>query len=100
MPAAVAAAIEEGELAEAGAAAPADPWSGLLQVGMALLQQMAGASRSPGATGQPAAGGLGRSLVMRDERTGETYLKVPVPKPEVLDQALKAVGALLESLRQ
>jgi hypothetical protein len=36
----------------------------------------------------------------RDERTGETYLKVPVPKPEVLDQALRAVGALLESLRK
>jgi hypothetical protein len=101
LPAAVAAAAEECELVEAETTAPAaDPWSGLLQVGMALLQQMAGASRGGGAAGQPTAGGLGRSLVMRDEQTGETYLKVPVPKPEVLDQALKAVGALLESLRQ
>jgi hypothetical protein len=38
--------------------------------------------------------------VTRDERTGETFLKLPVPKPEVLEQALKAVGSLLESLRK
>jgi hypothetical protein len=93
---------DDGELAEAAAAAaPAGaPWAGLLQVGMALLEQMAGASRGGAPAGQATAGGLSRSLVTRDERTGETYLKVPVPKPEVLDQALRAVGALLESLRQ
>jgi hypothetical protein len=38
--------------------------------------------------------------VVRDERTGETYLKVPVPSSEALEQALKAVGTLLESLRR
>jgi hypothetical protein len=37
---------------------------------------------------------------MRDERSGETYLKVPMPQPEVLEQALRAVGTLLESLRR
>jgi hypothetical protein len=36
----------------------------------------------------------------RDDRTGETYLKLPVPKPEVLEQALQAVEALLQSLRK
>jgi len=71
-----------------------DPWSGILQVGMALLQQVSGASGGRG--GQSAA----RSLVQRDERTGESYLKLPVPQPEVLEQALRAVGALLESLRK
>jgi hypothetical protein len=35
--------------------------------------------------------------VTRDERTGETYVKLPVPPPEVLDRALQAFGALLES---
>jgi hypothetical protein len=81
------------------AAAPtpaADPWAGLLQSGMALLQQLAGAAR-PGANG---AGGPGLSLVRRDEQTGETYLRLPMPRPEVLDQALQAFGALLESLRR
>ena len=57
---------------------------------MALLQQFAA---------KPAAGGGLASLVNRDERTGETYLKVPVAKPEVLDQALKAFETLLQSLR-
>ncbi len=97
-----AAALADGEGDELPATATtADPWSGLLQVGMALVQQLAAASGKGGAGGPgTAAGALGRSLVMRDERTGETFLKVPVPKPEVLDQALKAFGTLLESLRQ
>jgi superfamily II DNA or RNA helicase len=77
------------------AAAPPDPWTGLLQAGMGLLQQFAGAARPiPGG-----ATGLVSSLVTRDERTGETFLKVPMPKPEVLDQALKAFETLLQSLR-
>ena len=69
---------------------PADPWAGLLQTGMALLQQFAA---------RPTAGGGLASLVKRDEHTGETYLKVPVAKPEVLDQALKAFETLLQGLR-
>ena len=36
----------------------------------------------------------------RDEHTGETYLKLPVPSSEVLDQALRAVAGLLEGLRK
>jgi hypothetical protein len=97
------AAEEEAEPVAASPAAPADPWSGLLQVGMALLQQLATAL--PGAAGagparKPAAAASTPSpLVQRDERTGETYLKVPLPKPEVIDQAVRAIGALLESFR-
>jgi hypothetical protein len=103
--AALGAAVEdEAEPVVAPAAATvADPWSGLLQVGMALLQQLAtalpaggtaGPVRKPAAAATPAGG-----LVQRDERTGETYLKVPLPKPEVLDQAMRAIGALLDSFR-
>ena len=51
-----------------------------------------------GQAGEPAGSGL--AFVARDERTGETYLKLPVPKPEVLEQALKAFGALLENFRR
>jgi superfamily II DNA or RNA helicase len=80
-----------------GVSAPAaeDPWAGLLQVGMALLQQLAGGAR--GGAGDGKGGG---TAVVRDERTGEAYLKVPLPQPEVLENALKAVGALLEGLRK
>ncbi|MGH7168934.1 MAG: helicase-related protein, partial [Gemmataceae bacterium] len=83
-----------------------DPWTGLFQTGMALLQQLAATSGSgkpvssnngPAPSGGPAAP---RSLVQRDEQTGETYLKLPVPSPEVLNQALQAFGALLQSMRK
>jgi superfamily II DNA or RNA helicase len=94
---------DEPVAAPVGAAPAADPWTGLLQAGMALLQQWAGTAPA-GSPGRPAAGarpaGLASALLTRDERTGETYLKVPVPQPEVLEQALRAVGSLLESLRK
>ena len=71
--------------------APAgDAWSGLLQAGMALARQLADASKA-----QPSADGL----VRRDERTGETYLRLPVPSPEVVQQALQVVGAFLQSFQ-
>jgi hypothetical protein len=92
--------------APAPAVAAADPWTGLLQAGMALLQQFAAASGA-GQAAKPAAASVGvparpaaSPLVARDERTGETYLKLPVPSPEVVEQALKTVGALLEGLRK
>jgi hypothetical protein len=65
-------------------------------VGMALLQQLAGGNANGTTNGQGPKTG---SAVIRDERTGETYLKVPLPQPEVLEGVLKSVGALLESLR-
>jgi superfamily II DNA or RNA helicase len=90
-----------GAPAAGGMPAPAvdDPWAGLLQVGMALLQQLAGAAGSGAGQGGAARPGGTSATVVRDERTGESYLKVPLPKPEVLENALKAVGALLEGLR-
>jgi superfamily II DNA/RNA helicase len=82
------------------AAPVADPWSGLLQAGLAILQQVANASRSTSAGGTTQAAGGASSLVHRDERTGETYLRLPVPSPEVLDQALNAFGTLLQSFQR
>jgi hypothetical protein len=38
--------------------------------------------------------------VARDEHTGETYVKLPVPRPEVLEKALEVFGNFLQSLRQ
>jgi superfamily II DNA or RNA helicase len=100
---AVAPSAGEPEDEAAGDGAPADPWAGLLQVGMALWQQFTSAAQNgSAAAGRPAAsvGGALQSLVRRDEKTGEAYLKLPVPSTEVLDKALRAVGTLLESLRK
>jgi superfamily II DNA/RNA helicase len=90
---------EEEPAPAVAAAAPTDPWGALLQTGMALLQQFAGGLRPGPAT--PAGNGAAavRPLVVRDEKTSESYVKLPVPPPEVLDKALEAVGALLKSLR-
>jgi superfamily II DNA or RNA helicase len=99
-PASVVESEAEEEAIQTPATQPAaDPWSGLLQAGMALLQQLAGASggNSSMPSGHTAAP---RSFVQRDEQTGETYLKLPVPPPEVVNKALEAFGALLESFRK
>jgi superfamily II DNA or RNA helicase len=93
--------VEAEEEAAAPATAAVDPWSALAQVGMALLQQFVSGARpaaspSSGAKATPTT----RSMVGRDEQTGEAYLKVPLPAPEVLDQALEAVSALLQNLRR
>lgn len=77
----------------------ANPWSGLLETGLTMLQQLAEATRAVPAR-PTGAGTIGVSLVHRDEKTGETYLKLPMPKPEVVDQVLGAVSALLERFRK
>jgi SNF2 family DNA or RNA helicase len=82
--------------------AEADPWGSLLQVGVGLLTQLAEATK-PSGDGRPAGEPLttmAGNFVQRDERSGETYLKFPVPSPEVLDTALQAVHSLLERLRK
>lgn len=82
--------VEKKEESRAIANPAADPWSGLLQAGMALAQQLASASRQA-----PSADGY----VRRDEGTGETYLRFPVPSPEVVNQALEMIGTLLQGFK-
>jgi hypothetical protein len=53
-----------------------------MRAGVALLGRL-----SPGGTG---------SLVRRDETTGEEYLRLPVPPPGFVEQALGMVRTLLE----
>lgn len=95
-----------------GAPPPVDPWASLLQAGMTFIQQFAaatagntGAAGNSGNTGQGSPTGntaatWARNLVRRDEATGETYLHLPSPPPEIIDQALRAVGSFLENLRR
>ena len=71
-----------------------EPWSGLLQSGLAILEQLATASRGA----PPSTSSL--SLVRRDEKTGESYLRLPMPTPEILDRALGAISSLLERFRR
>lgn len=87
--------------ATAAHSAGANPWAGLLQVGLGLLEQMAAQSRRTAAgaeqSGEHGTGSIiVPSMIHRDERTGEPYMKIPVPNPELLERALKAISALLE----
>jgi hypothetical protein len=84
----------------AGGVGAGNPWTGLLQVGLNILEQLAAQqspraqARTSQAPSQSRASGI--SIIHRDERTGESYMKLPVPSPEVLEQALGAIGAILE----
>src|SRR5439155_10994656 len=76
---------DDGEATAATAVAPlvADPLSGLLRTGLELLTQFGSAGAG---TGQPP------PLVerIRDEHSGQSYLKIPMPPPEVRDRDARA----------
>jgi superfamily II DNA or RNA helicase len=75
-------APEEPSAPEVPAAPAEEPWAEFMRAGVALLGRL-----SPGGTG---------SLVRRDEATGEEYLRLPVPPPGFVEQALGMVRSLLE----
>jgi hypothetical protein len=83
-----------------------EPLMGLLQGGLDLLQQLAAAASTSTPTARTAAGrgsvekSSGLFQTARDESTGQSYLQVRLPEPEVLDRALAAFSALLNGLRQ
>ncbi len=81
----------------AGPLSPADPWRGLIQAGLDLLGRLvpaAGATRASRGDGAAAA----PFERIRDEQTGQSYLKLKLPEPEVLDGVARALRGLLESL--
>jgi superfamily II DNA or RNA helicase len=93
-PRAAAAPARPGGITPSSMGPAADPWSGLLQTGLSLLEQLATASRtSPGER-------KGLRFVERDPQTGRDYLKIPMPSPDVLDRALQTIGTLLDRFRR
>jgi superfamily II DNA or RNA helicase len=101
------------DLAVTSSSPPVDPLAGLLANGLALIEQLAAASRGgkPAATGSaaaefPAARGnqptaaSGMFQVDRDTATGQSYLRLAMPDPDTLDRVLRAVGGLLEGMRR
>jgi len=93
---------EEAQAAEAEVAIRPEPtavaahhdWTAIVQTGLTLLDQLAGVARtSPGARD-------GLRIVHRDPGTGQDYLKIPLPSPEMLDRALEAISQLLRQFRR
>jgi hypothetical protein len=84
---------------DAPAAAPtpaADPLGALLRTGLDLLTQFAAPAGTDGAGRSAAARPVER---IHDARSGQSYLKLRMPEPEVVDRVAQALQALLVSLR-
>lgn len=82
---------------ESGAGS-SDPFADLLQAGMALVERLASASRPA-----PEAGD-GRSdagfAMVSDDGTGERYLKLRLPSPEVVQRVADGIRALVQALER
>ncbi len=77
------------------AAGPASGWAAVIQTGVALLEQLAAASHATRDSGPE-----GLRFVHRDPQTGEDYLRIPVPSPEVLDHVLQTISTLMDRFRR
>jgi hypothetical protein len=88
--------LENADVPETPAAqATADnPWAGLLQAGLSLLQQATSPKPEKGASSRPA------PAVVRDDKTGSQFLQIPMPKPEVLRDVTDALQKLLKAFTQ
>ena len=74
----------------------ADPLEVLVRAGLELLTQMAsGGTRGQGVKAAPA---LPVERIF-DEPSGRSYLKIRLPEPDVVERAVGALHALLQSLR-
>lgn len=72
----------------------------VLQQGLSIMQQLASDSQ-PLSDEEGTTRAYSKGIrVDRDEYTGQSYLRLPVPDPEVLSNAWQAIGKLLESLQK
>jgi superfamily II DNA or RNA helicase len=76
-------------------ATQANPWAPLLSAGLELMKSLSAAMNSNndagnGAQSSPAA----RAWIEKDATTGRSYLKLPVPEPQVVQQLSEALTRL------
>jgi len=87
---------EKATAADAAHQPAADPLAGLVRAGLDLLNQLA----SAGTTGQSAKAASALPIErIFDEPSGRSYLKILLPAPDVVERAVGALHALLETLR-
>jgi superfamily II DNA or RNA helicase len=90
----VAGAAAAETVAQAGAAEQIrmpDTWAPLVHVGVKLMQTLAE---------RLSAGNGAQQLIETDERTGRSYLKIPVPEPAAVQRVADALNELLSGLRR
>jgi superfamily II DNA or RNA helicase len=83
--------VPDGADAVSAAQAAAAAWTPLLNAGVKLVEALAAASHGSGNGG----GKVLSSLVETDARTGRSYLRLPMPKPEVVQQLSEALTKLI-----
>jgi len=77
-----------------------DPLAGLLQGGLALLDQLATTLRTPAADSAETGTRRAALETLRDEATGERYIRFKMPPPEVVDRVFDALRGVLAALGQ
>jgi superfamily II DNA or RNA helicase len=86
----------------AGTPAPAGGLGDLLAAGLSFLDRLGktlNATPEGGAKRRAAAAPAADTLVARDPKTGQAYLKLPVPTGETLKKLSEALGALARALQ-
>jgi superfamily II DNA or RNA helicase len=72
-------------------------WTDVLTAGAQLLENLTRAVAG-GATEEPDSGVSSRSsFIARDEKTGQSYLKLPLPEPKVVQKIVDLVGLLSQA---
>ncbi len=85
----------------AGTPAPAGGVGDLLAAGFSFLDRLAKSLNAPQAAGakrEASASPAPDTLVARDPKTGQAYLRLPVPTGETLKKVSEALGALARAL--
>ena len=77
-----------------------NPWEPLLSAGLKLIETLAAASRGNGSGGEPPNDPPQAiaSWIEKDARTGRSYLKLPVPDPQAIQQLGAALSRLVAGL--
>jgi hypothetical protein len=77
-------------------ASTTDPWAGLLDAGLKLIETFAtGPSGNGGA--QPA---TTTQWIETDPSTGKSYMKLPIPEPDKVRRVTEALSGLIASLKR
>ncbi len=74
----------------------ADPWTGLLDAGLKLIEAFATGQGGNGAT-RP---GTSAQWIETDPRTGQSYMKLPIPEADKVQRVTKALSELIASLKR
>ena len=88
--------VAAGEVQPTSASKTEDALGSLLQSGAQFLMDLSKAISQP----EPAERKKAASFIGRDEQTGKSYLKLPLPEPEILQSLFSAFGELLSGFQK